>query len=59
MEEDIGKLVKILPRIKSELESYEARKDLDMKYYVPASLVCEELSYYEYGVPSDVYKKYN
>lgn len=55
--ETIKKLKEIKKFLKEKNDYWwnEERKDLDLKYYVPTDIICEELEQYEIGIPKDIY----
>ena len=55
--ESIKKLKEIREFLKEKNDYWwnEERKDLDLKYYVPTDVICEELEDYEIGIPKDIY----
>lgn len=55
--ENIKKLEEIRKFLHEKNEYWwkEERKDLDIKYYVPTDVLCEELTYYERGLTKEEY----
>lgn len=57
--ENIKKLKNIKEFLHKQNEYWwnEERKDLDLKYYVPTDLICEQLEQYEIGISQEIYEK--